>query len=261
MQKEQIEIHLRYEGPDVDDGTMSVQDVVPVLQGFASAYGKLATAVEPQSTHRLRIVGVRPGSADIVLEVWKVLGDNVNALTAASILATGGYFIVKRITEVIRLKRHVKNQPFAERIAGDDSVVVSNSQNVTIEVTLDVYDLFKSGVIDPDLNKIVSPLREDHINAAEIGARSPDGTALRERITVEERPFFDTSSTAVTKTGETWLVAKLNSLTKSTNSGWLYLQDGTRAFYRFVGDSPHRLHHLFGTHSGPVDRSLRCAHG
>jgi hypothetical protein len=32
--KEQIEIHLRYEGPDVNDGTMSIQDIVPVLEGF-----------------------------------------------------------------------------------------------------------------------------------------------------------------------------------------------------------------------------------
>src|SRR5687767_11136407 len=57
--KEQLEIHLRYEGPDVNDGTMSVEDIVPVLQGFSSAYGKLASTADPQSTHRLRIAAVR----------------------------------------------------------------------------------------------------------------------------------------------------------------------------------------------------------
>jgi hypothetical protein len=55
---------------------------------------------------------------------------------------------------------------------------------------------------------------------------------------------------------ETPLVAKLNSLTKTTNSGYLYLTDGTRAFYRYKGDNPQQLHLLFGTYSGLV--RIRC---
>ena len=77
MPREQIEIHLRYEGPDVDDGTMSIQDIVPVLQGFASAYGKIASSDDPSSTHRLRITGIRRGSADILLEVWTAVKGGV----------------------------------------------------------------------------------------------------------------------------------------------------------------------------------------
>jgi len=42
---------------------------VPVLQGFAAAYGKLAAMDDPNTTHRLRITAVRPGSAGIVLVV------------------------------------------------------------------------------------------------------------------------------------------------------------------------------------------------
>ena len=66
-----------------------------------------------------------------------------------------------------------------------------------------------------------------------------------------------TRDLAVTSTKETWLNARLNSLTKSTNSGYLFLIDGTRAFYRYVGDAPQELHAIFGTYDGPVH--IRCA--
>ena len=75
--REQILIHLKYEGPDVDDGTMSIEDIAPVLQGFSSAYGKLAAATDPQAQHRIRITGVQKGSADIVLEAWRALAVKV----------------------------------------------------------------------------------------------------------------------------------------------------------------------------------------
>lgn len=93
-------------------------------------------------------------------------------------------------------------------------------------------------------------------DAAEIQARSADGEVLRERITAEERPYFRTTEVAVTDTQETWLVVKLNSLVKSTNAGWLWLSDGTRAYYRYTGDDPNKLHQLFGTYDGPV--RVRC---
>jgi len=252
MPKEQVEIHLRYEGPDVEDGSMSIQDIVPVLQGFASAYGKLAAVDDPQSTHRVRITAVRPGSADIVLEVWKFLGDNVDAITAAGVVASGAYFIVRKIAGVIAVKRHVKKQPFAERIGAADRIVISNAENVTIEVPLEVYELFKAGTLDADLNKLTSPLVPGRIDAAELEARAADGTVLRERITAEERPYFETREVTVTTTQETWITGKLNALTKSTNSGWMYLLDGTRLFYRWVGDNPAKLHLIFGTYDGPV---------
>src|SRR5713101_1739972 len=54
---------LKYEGPEVDDGSMSIEDIVPVLQGFASAYGKIASEQGVGVQHRIRITGVERGSA------------------------------------------------------------------------------------------------------------------------------------------------------------------------------------------------------
>lgn len=66
---ERVEIHLKYEGPDVDRGTMALHDVIPVLQGFAGAYAILAAIEDPNSQHHMEISAVQQGSAEIVLEV------------------------------------------------------------------------------------------------------------------------------------------------------------------------------------------------
>lgn len=253
-QKEQIEIHLRYGGPDVEDGSMSVEDIVPVLQGFSSAYGKLASIDSPESTHRIRIVGVKPGSADIILEVWKFLGDNVEALKSTAIVAGGALFVVRKIMGVIKAKRHVKKKPFTERINANNSIVITNADNVSIEVPLEIFKLFKGGHIDSDLNRMMRPLEKDRIDSAEFSARAPDGTILKERVTAEERPYFDTEETVTATTRETRLIVKLNSLTKSTNNGWAYLSDGTRVFYSYVGNNPSKLYNLF-SYQGPVEVS------
>ena len=248
--KDQVEIHLHYEGPDVDDGTMSIQDIVPILQGFASAYGKVATNHDPNSTHRLKIVSVRPGSADIVLHAWHVLGDNAASIAAVSVLGQFSYWILTKITGVIQAKRHVRSRPFTDRIDPNGNIIITNIDNVTIEMPLDVYNLFKEHTIDKDLDKLTSPLSEGHINAVEIKVGSSDGEERLERITLDERPYFAVEDVSITETQETWVEARLNSLSKSTNSGWLYLNDGSRVFYRYIGDNTHNLHATFGTYDG-----------
>jgi len=256
---EQIEIHLKYEGPDVDDGKMSLQDVIPVLQGFSGAYAKLASTHIPNSTHNLRISTVRPGSADIVLEVWETIENNKESIspTLSGIAALSNAFgIVATIAKVIQIKRGVKKMPFEERISANNSIVIVADGDVRIESSLLAYEVFKEGEIDKDLELITRPLVEGKIDAAEIEATSGVGNAISERITVEERPYFEMEDLAVTSTQMAQIIVTLNSLTKTTNSGFLHLTDGSRVFYRYQGEDPHRLHTVFGTHGGPV--KVRC---
>lgn len=255
MEKEQIEISLKYKGPDVDGGSMSIEDIVPVLQGFSSAYGKIALNADPNSQHHLRITGVKKGSANILLEVWKTLGQNADSLTGLSIVGGLGIVIVKKIMGVIAIKRHVKKQPYQESISANNGIVISNSQNVKLEIPLELFDLFKSGLIDRDINKMMLPLEKDRIDEAEISARAADGIILQEKITVEERPYFETEEVTKTTTTETWLTAKINSITKSTNGGFLYLSDGSRVYYHYVGEDAHKLYNLFA-YDGVV--RIRC---
>src|SRR5688572_22669690 len=126
-----VPIRLKYEGPDVESGSMSVEDIVPVLQGFASAYGKIAAEQGAGVQHKIRITGVTKGSADILLEVWKALDDASGPLTSVQVVGGAAASIVISIIGVLKLKRHLKNKPFKESITGVDTVSVTNSENVT----------------------------------------------------------------------------------------------------------------------------------
>jgi hypothetical protein len=250
---ETVPLILRYEGPDVDDGSMSIEDIVPVLQGFSSAYGKIAAEQGVGVQHRIRITGVTPGSANILLEVWDALGHAADQLTSIQILGGAAFSIVTTIIGVIRLKKHLKRQPFETRITNNNTIEIKNSENVTIEMPVNVFNVYKAQLIDQDIGKIVRPLQRGHIDAAEIiGGLTPAGTPLRERIDASEREYLDAEEITVTTTQPTWITGKLNSLTKTTNSGYLYLTDGTRVFYTWPGENPAKLHQIFGTYDGPV---------
>ena len=259
---EQIEIHLKYEGPDVESGTMALQDVIPVLQGFSGAYERLADTENSNITHHIKLSAVQQGSADIVLDVQQWLTDNSETIVAVAGLTTIAgaiaFPIVKIIFEVIGIKKHVGADASRERISADNnSIVVSNSNNVEITVSPRAYELNKNGTLDEDLELLTRPLREGRINSAEYEVQADNQETLSQRITSEDRPHFEIKDPEVTTTiKEIEIVATLNSLTKSTNSGYLHLQNGKRIFYRYLGDDNSELHSIFGNYSGPV--KIRC---
>lgn len=256
---EQVEIHLKYEGPDVDNGTMAVKDVILVLQGLSGAYASIASVENSNLTHRIKLSAVRQGSADIVLEVHQWLADNAVQIGATAGLVAIGHGvaipIVKKIFEVIRIKKHIGSRPSKEHISVENGIAINNSDNVQIIVPLAVYELFKNGKLDKDLERLTRPLQEGRINSAEFEVRADDGESFSEQITIEDRPFFELKDLAVTTTTQTHLVVTLNSLRKSTNSGHLYL-NGNQVFYRYVGDDVSKLYSIFGGYSGPV--TIRC---
>ncbi|UZE92947.1 MAG: hypothetical protein IB617_02200 [Candidatus Nealsonbacteria bacterium] len=255
--KESLRVTLKYTGKDVDDGTMSIEDIIPVLQGFASAYGKVVSNKGFTSEHKLRIVGVEGGSFDILLEAWEWIGAHSDQIQAISAMLGGGAFtVVTIILGVIQLKKHTGNQPYTEKITGADNTLISvkNSKNVTIEIPVDVFQLFKERILDPDLAKIAKPLEKGRVDSAEIKVIHKK-KELKEKITFDEKIYFDTETVSITKTKELWLVGAFNSLTKSTNKGFFILNDGTRVTYRFANENPEELYPYF-LYKGPV--KVKC---
>ena len=152
---EKIEIELQYTGTDVEDGTMSLEDMIPALQGFSSAYGKIATLQNPEAQHKLRVTGVKKGSFHILLEAWNLANQNADQLqvianiaTVGSIATIGAYKVVDSIIGVIKTIKHTKKQSYTERINADNqSVVITNCENVTLEVPLEVFRIYKENII------------------------------------------------------------------------------------------------------------------
>ncbi len=251
--KEILQITIKYTGKDVDDGTMSIEDFVPVLQGFASAYGKVVSVKGLTSEHKLRIIGVEKGSLDIVLEVWEWIGENAPQLqTISTLVGSGAIGVVSIILGVLRIKKHIGNKPYTENISKDDSpqIIVTNSKNVKIEFSIEVFKIFKEELLANDFAKIVKPLEKDKIESAQIIVKNKK-QKIEETITLEEKPYFDVGTISITETKEAWLTGSFNSLTKSTNKGFFILNDGTRVSYQFATKTPEQFYPFF-IYRGPV---------
>lgn len=260
---ERIEIHLKYEGPDVENGTMSLQDVIPVLQGLSGAYDKLSKIENSNVTHRIVLSGFRRGSADIILEVYQGLIDNAETIGAIAGLVTGGmslrgtaFEIMKMIFDVIRIIKHIGADASSERITVENGIVINNSSNVQITVPTSSYKLYKDGKLKKDLDYLTRPLVEGGIDAADFKVRANNGETFSQRVTAEERPYFENKDIEETTTKEMEITAILNSLTKTTNKGRLYLLDGRRVSYRYSGDDYSNFCSIFGTYNGAV--KMQC---
>ncbi len=250
--QERVEVHLTFEGPEVDDGTMPLQDIVPVLQGFSGAYAKLSESDYPNSTYRLKIIALDQGSADIVLEILTSAAEGVVLISGVTSATVQALKIVRNLAKYIQIKRHVKNEPFLESISADNSIVIVNSRNVSLEVAPSVHEHFKQGKLDRDLELFTRPLEPGRIDKAEIRATSDNGDVLVEGIAAEERPYFALEDLAATSTQRTELIVQFNSLTKTTNNGFLHLTNGKRVSYRYRGDKHQQFYSVFGNSNGPV---------
>ena len=260
---ERIEIHLRYEGPDVDNGTMAVQDVIPALQGFSGAFAKIASSEAQDVRHRITLSAIRQGSADIVLEIFELISENkqqIGVAGLASIESGIAQHIIRRIFDVIKIKVHIGDRPSTERISvsGDNNIVIINSDGNELVSPRLSFETHKNGDIDRDLERYTRPLEPGRINTTELEVHGANAERFSQKITAEDRPYFELRDLTVTTTEETKLTATLNSLTKSTNSGYLYLPNGRRVFYSYIGEDTQKLYELFGSYDGPVRIQCRA---
>jgi hypothetical protein len=248
--KETVPLEIKYAGPDVDDGSMSISDVVPALQGLASAYGKIAAEENLQVKHNIRVTGVRKGSFEILLEVCATPEAIDNAVLIGSLAFGAGIsarLVIEKLVAVIKLTKHVNKNNYNTKVEGTDNITVTNSENVSVSFSLNVFQMYTSGLIKSDIAKIAEPLDAYKIDSATIKVDSQE-----EVITFADKALFETINVEVTKTQRMTLKGWLNSLTKSTNRGYFNLKDGSRVTYSLAVEQPETLYKFF-IHKGPVE--------
>ncbi|MCY4674886.1 MAG: hypothetical protein OXD43_14190 [Bacteroidetes bacterium] len=242
---ERSRIHLICDGPDVEQGTISATDMISILNGFASAYRKLVRTKDPQAHIILNVVALKKGSVDIVIE------------PLASVLVVEiAKWAFRQLQEIIKMKKHAKGESYkkATPVAGGN-ISLENCDDVTIIVGNEAYETHVNGKINRDLDELTKPLSEGKINSVEVKVIS-DNEAESEKIDASERQYFEQEDLEITSSKEELLIVKFNSLTKSTNNGRLYLEDGPQVPYHYAGDTPEDLYKGFGTNNEWV--SVKC---
>jgi hypothetical protein len=242
-----VRVSLRYNGPDVDSGTMPAEDVISALQGFAGAYSKIAAQSDPDTQHQLRVVAIKTSSFTLAIGavVLIVASDPGAQLKTIEMVREVTSWIVKTIGLFIDVKRISKGKPLNVNVGGKNNTVLiigaDNSSTVSLEP--DQFKLLESRMLDGDLDRIAAPLRQNSVDRVELSI-SDEKVPIAE-ISSEERDYFRREETITTTTKETELTGMLVSLNKESNQGTFRLVDGRPVHYRYSGPDALRFHHDF----------------
>lgn len=243
---EPVEITLKYEGKDVANGTMSVGDVVIALQGFAGAYGKVASAIDPKSEHEIRVSQINKSSFAVVVEAWIQGHKDLLKASSAAVPIVAGIII-----KLIEFKKKNKGREPTLQINGDHNIVLMGEGNTHVVMPIELHKTIQSKSLDSDFEKIVRPLETQKIDRAELTSNDREGHIERTEISASEKQYFQAESTATTTSKPTEIIGQMVSLNKESNRGTFRMQNGTSVKYHLVGSDPSPMYHAFA-HKGIV---------
>lgn len=252
MPKDILKVSLKYSGPDVDDGSMSIDDFTDALKGFSSIYGRTATQQKYKHTHEIRITAIKKGSIDIQLVIEflqdnsEIIGNLANFSTVTISAGTVMFGTVKTIISIVKFFKHTKGQPYTNKIE-NNNITIINIEGEKLKISTDIYTILKADEdrYKADLFKMIRPLEEKQIENATIEASIEGEEFISEHIDAKEKKFFDPKLVSLTQTEPVWIAGKFNSLTKSTNKGYFYLPDGSRVLYELISTKPENLYKYF----------------
>jgi hypothetical protein len=248
-----LNIRIRYEGDDVNNGTMPVDEVITALQGFAGAYGKAANELMPSSVHELRVSAVNEGSFEVAILAWIGASQFKETLEALNNAADGAKYIFGIVRDVINGKKHIKSKPFTVSVRGDNNTtLIINADGAALSLPPEAIKLLQSNLLDIDLGKIASPLSDGLVERAEITARD-EHDLIEAKIDSAEKSFFAPGSSFETSK-EAEISGTLISLNKETLRGTFKRNDGHKFPYRYIGENSDSFFSGF-SHNGLVRAS------
>ena len=77
VQPSVAQLQLVYDGPEVKDGTLRIEDMVDALIGFGRAYDKIADLQNVPVKQNLRVTGIKRASADILISAFSQMNPTV----------------------------------------------------------------------------------------------------------------------------------------------------------------------------------------
>jgi hypothetical protein len=173
-----MKITFRYAGPEVDSGSMDIEEVIEALQGFAGAYGKVANELDaPEAAHQVKVIGFDKGSFEVYLAAGiSLLSQDGSPVRTFLNLVDSAKIIFEIIGNVILAKKETKGRKdYKVEVKGDGNLVLISGDNAPIVIGPQAFDIFKRGLIDRDLSKIVDPLLPERVDSAELIAEPEEG--------------------------------------------------------------------------------------
>ncbi len=234
-----VKIRLQYSGDDVDDGSMAIEDMIPILQGFTGVYSRVVGHKNFKSKHVLRLQGIEQGSCDLV-----VLAKQILEVTAAMspLLAVKYNEIVdalKTIKGLVELTPFTMGQGY-KITAGPNygTQTIVNIENASLVVPKDAVALFEETSIKKALSCLAKPLEEGKIDSGKMIVHGSEGESIEAEIRCEDKKYFEIENKEVVTSKEAWIEGTINMMRKSTGRGELILSDGKKVPFVLKMEEP-----------------------
>lgn len=193
-------ITIAYCGAAVDNGTMDVRDLAPALLAFSDFIADANKVINQDSSQiSVRVnADFHQGSFEIQLAVIKTLAQQIQELWDSSGVDAGGILallglgvaasdcglidLIKRVGgRVVKSITESKEQPGKSLISfeGDNNIVVVDSK---------VAQLYRDTNTRKNIEKVLSPLGRDGIDAFEI--RNTGESEIVKRVSKDECKYF-----------------------------------------------------------------------
>jgi len=167
---EVTELELVYEGEEVQDGSIAIGYLIYALSGFSGAYEKVSGQLESSdSKHYIRVVGLRQGSAHILLDIVHFLNANQGVEAMGIAALPYAQRVITQIAKYIKNKKHLKGkEPKNSIVIEDGKLYLVSPEGERIEISKEEADRLVQGLLDSDAEKMVMPLHDDRVSGFEI---------------------------------------------------------------------------------------------
>ena len=256
IEGQQVDFELVYEGPEVDDGTIAVRDLIGALTGISEALSRTSQEYDNLPEFSVRVSDIEANSVHILFQLVEFAKANpaataalgavaVPIVTAVSNSLSGLYRVVTDLAKMIEAKKRLKGGRIATtQTEFAEGRVILMLPDGPLELTKEQYELLLSRRVDTSLSKIVAPLSPKRIQDLEL--RGQGKTLVR--VEAPERGYFDYTEIVVEQSKEgDQIEGTLNSLSKSTMRGTFYTTEGVHVPYRYTGSNLAELLEGFST--------------
>ncbi|HTW44854.1 MAG TPA: hypothetical protein VMD58_04865 [Acidobacteriaceae bacterium] len=229
---------------------MPIEEVVLALKGFAGAYGKVADELLPNSSHELRVSSIDKASFHLSILAWVGVSQVSGALDNLEKVSSAAKYVFSIVGRLVDAKKHLRGKHYEIKVEGSNhTVILINNEGGAMEFPKEAIPLLQAKTVDPDLEKIASPLEGEVVSSASMIAADAN-EILETTILSEEKELFSDPKIPESS-NEVQISGTFISANKESLRGIFKRMDGHKIPYKFIGEDPQSLHSSF-SHWGTV---------
>ncbi len=193
LTSQKTNLNLKFDGANLQEGTIDVFDLANTIIAFGHTVEKIADneSITRNNKIKVEVSALKPGSFDIgmiitVEQIQELATQAAPLLLVLGAVSNKAELILKIFKKVIELKKFLQGKPPKEVVIqqnGNNNVaVVYNFKGDHTEITMPVYNALQDKRIGEGIKKLTEPLKKEGGNVDEIIINGPEAEESEEVI-------------------------------------------------------------------------------